>query len=149
MEPMLTKSDAKSIVPRTDLKPLLDEVTKLAGLEGRETTGKGESTEAPAPEMPAEEPKAETETPGAPPMTDVGPIADALAVPTAKAEAIYAAAQQMPKLAGKTPDEVAKMLSTDMELRMRVEKIAASTEDMAARDAMDAEGMAPPAPMQQ
>lgn len=146
MEPMIAKDAPKSIVPRTDLKPLLDEVTKLAGLEGSETTGKGESTEAPA----AEEPKPDmTEAPGAPPAEDVAPIVEALGVDMAKADAIYKAAQSVPSLAGKSAKEVADMLSKDMTMRMRVEKIAASSEDMAAREAMDAAGMAPPAPMQQ
>lgn len=151
MEPMIAKDAPKSIVPRTDLKPLLDEVTKLAGLEGRETGGQGESTEAPAPEAPkAEEPKPDmTEAPGAPAAEDTAPIAEALGVDMAKADAIYAAAQGVPSLAGKSAKEIADTLSKDMTMRMRVEKIAASSEDMAARDAMDAAGMAPPAPMQQ
>jgi hypothetical protein len=74
-------------------------------------------------------------------------IADTLGVTVDKAQALYDAAMAMPKLAGKSPEEIAMMLEKDMNLRMQLEKNMGASEDSMARQAMAEEGMkAPPPP---
>ena len=66
---------------------------------------------------------------------DTKPLEEMLNVSAERAAQIYAAAQLMPQMAGKSPTEVAEMLMGDMQLRMQIEKIAASTQDAEAEDA--------------
>jgi hypothetical protein len=82
---------------------------------------------------------------------DMAPLAEALGVPPERAQEIYDAAQQMPQLAGVPVEELAQMLSADIELRMQVEALAAGASDAADAEAAEAEmaagGEMPPVPM--
>lgn len=86
---------------------------------------------------------------------DMAPIIDMLGVTPERAQEIYDAAQQMPQLAGLPVEELASMLAADIDLRMRVESLAAGASDMAAAEAAEAEmagegdmgGEMPPVPM--
>lgn len=144
----MPKMPEGGIVPRRDIKPLADEIQSI--LDG---AGMGEAPAAPAssgsPEgeqapatgasMPEEMPAEAT--------SGVQVIADTLGVTVDKAQALYDAAMAMPKLAGKSPEEIAMMLEKDMNLRMQLEKNMGASEDSMARQAMAEEGMkAPPPP---
>ena len=85
---------------------------------------------------------------------DMAPIIDMLGVTPERAQEIYDAAQQMPQLAGLPVEELASMLAADIDLRMRVEALAAGESDRMAEEeaeaAMaeeDAGGEMPPVPM--
>jgi hypothetical protein len=78
-------------------------------------------------------------------------VADALDVSLEKAQQLLDAAMSMPKLADKSPDEIAQMLATDMNLRMQVEKNIGASEDGMARKKMVEGQMGPksePVPME-
>jgi hypothetical protein len=72
-------------------------------------------------------------------------IADVLGVSMEKAQALLDAAMAMPKLADKSPEEIAMMLEKDMNLRMQLEKNMGASEDSMARKAMAEEGLKAPA----
>ena len=111
----------KSLDPKKDIAPLVSEIDSILGKAG---VGEG-------PALPKEEKFSSTMPEGssAEGSVDVGPLAEALDIPMAKAQAMYDAAQKMDKLAGKTPTELATMLEKDMALRMQLEKTAAGSED--------------------
>ena len=145
----MPKMPEGGIVPRRDIKPLADEIDAImreAGLDVRAegapaSSGSPEGEQAPATgaSMPEEMPAEAT--------SGVQVIADTLGVTVDKAQALYDAAMAMPKLAGKSPEEIAMMLEKDMNLRMQLEKNMGASEDSMARQAMAEEGMkAPPPP---
>jgi len=141
----MPKMPEGGIVPRRDIKPLADEIDAImreAGLnveaEGAPAssgTMNGEKAPATGTSMPAEG--------GA--TGGVQVIADVLGVTVDKAQALFDAAQAMPKLAGKSPEELAMMLEKDMNLRMQLEKNMGASEDTMARKAMAEEGLKAPA----
>ena len=117
------------IVPERDIVPLAEEADRLM-LD--EALGTVEGALGPAETLPADVPEEEEGQESA--EVDVTPIAEALGVDQENAQALYDAAQQMPRLAGKSPEEIGQMLSDDIDLRMQVEQIAARTSDLAAED---------------
>lgn len=125
------------IVPRRDIKPLFDEIESAlasAGAGGAGAAAPSAGGEMGAPAM-AE---------GAPAEGGAAVIAEVLDVSLEKAQALLDAAAKMPKLAGKSPEEIAMMLEKDMNLRMQLEKNMGAGEDMMARSAMAGEGMMAP-----
>ena len=142
----MPKMPEGGIVPRRDIKPLADEIDAImreAGLnveaEGAPAssgTMNGEQAPATGTSMPAEG--------GA--TGGVQVIADVLGVTVDKAQALLDAAMAMPKLADKSPEEIAMMLEKDMNLRMQLEKSMGAGEDMTARKAMAESGMKAPPP---
>lgn len=146
------------IVPRRDIKPLADEIQAIidgAGLAegspGGEPTGM-----APASSKSPEGNRNGTgrSEPGMGMGMGMGAgmpgaqvLADVLGVTVDKAQALYDAAQMMPKLAGKSPEELADMLDKDMNLRMQLEKSMGAGEDQMARKAMAESGMKAPPPL--
>lgn len=126
-----------------EVQSLLSEIDSVIGKPGGEPGGEGSS-----PQLPMEEKFSTTmaEPASEPGMADVTPIADALDVSMEKAQAMYDAAQQMEQTKGKSPSDLADMLSTNMGLRMQLEKTAAGSEDEMARDAMEKEGFKAPTP---
>jgi len=140
------------IVPRRDIKPLADEIDAILKEAGLAEGGAGgpETGMAPAASRSPEGERNGTGVSmkaGEGAMSDASVIADVLGVSMEKAQALLDAAMAMPKMAGKSPAEIADMLSKDMNLRMQLEKNMGAGEDKMARKAMAAEGMkAPPAP---
>ena len=134
------------MVPRRDLKPVMDEIDAILAGAGMSAGGPGgpETGMAPAASRSPEGMESGT---GESMATDVMVIADALGISPDKAQALFDAAQMMPKLAGKSPAEIADMLSKDMNLRMQLEKNLGANEDTMARKEMAKEGMAVPPPM--
>lgn len=125
----------KGITINKDIRPLVEEIDSLIA-----TADKSGGTLPP--EMRKEMPP-EGETEGMTAADDVQVIADTLDVSVEKAKALFDAAQQMPRLAGKTAADIAMMLEKDMNLRMQLEKSMGAGEDMKAREEM-AKMPAPP-----
>jgi hypothetical protein len=141
----MPKMPEGGIVPRRDIKPLADEIQAI--LDG---AGMGEGAPAPASsgtmngeQAPATGASMPSEAPAA---GGAQVIADVLGVSMEKAQALLDAAMAMPKLANKSPEEIAMMLEKDMNLRMQLEKSMGAGEDMNARKAMAESGMKAPPP---
>lgn len=131
MQPMPKgEGETTEVIPDRDLVPLAEEADSLmlgdmlSNVEG--ALGPNETTPA---DMTEEDMAGDDAT------MDTKPIEDVLGVSPERAAQILAAAQMMPQMEGKSPTEIAEMLSGDMQLRMQVEKIAARTADTAAEDA--------------
>lgn len=140
------------IVPRRDIKPLADEIDAILREAGLAEGGAGgpETGMAPASSKSPEGERNGTgrSEPAAAGMAqDASVIAEVLGVSMEKAQALLDAAMQMPKMAGKSPAEIADMLSKDMNLRMQLEKNLGAGADMMAKKAMAEEGMKAPAPL--
>jgi len=137
---------AGGMIPRRDLKPVMDEIDAILADAGIPAGGPGgpETGMAPAASRSPEgmEPGTGTSAPN-----ETAVIADVLGVSAEKAQMLFDAAQMMPKLAGKSAAEIADMLSKDMNLRMQLEKNLGAGEDMMARKEMAKEGMMAPPPM--
>jgi len=120
------RSAGNTVVPNRDLKPMMDQMDQIlaAPPEGEEEI--------------AEEGVAEE---GA---ADVTAIAETLGVDQEQAQKLYDAAQQIPRLAGISPEELAAMMADDFQLRMEVEKMAAGGEDMMAEEEESIEAPMPP-----
>jgi hypothetical protein len=71
-------------------------------------------------------------------------VAEMLGVSMEKAQQLLDAAMSMPTMANKSPEEIAQMLASDMNLRMQVEKNLGASQDQMARKMMAEEGT--PAP---
>jgi len=130
-----------SIVPSRDLKPLADEADRLIGTVADAVGAEGEMPpEGDIPlegEMPAEGPVGEA-------GVDLTPLIETLGVDEIRAQELWDAAQQMPRLQGVDPAELAMLLADDIQLRMQVEGLAAGTADQAAMAAEEAAMIAPP-----
>jgi len=122
-----------------DIRPLLEDIdAMLAEGEGKAPQG----GMAPQGEM---APEGGEEAGGA------QIVADMLDVSLEKAQQLLDAAMAMPNMAGKTPEQIAEMLTTDMNLRMQVEKNIGASEDGMARKKMVEGQMGPksePVPME-
>ena len=130
------------IIPRRDVKPVADELQKLMEELGEDEMNPmgGEAPEG-APEMGEEAPEA----------GGAQAVADMLGVSVEKAQQLLDAAMAMPKMAGKSPEEIGQMLASDMNLRMQVEKNIGASEDGMARKKMVEGQMGPksePVPME-
>lgn len=149
--PQGPKMPEGGIVPRRDIKPLADEIDAILQEAGLAEGGAGgpETGMAPASSMSPEGERNGTgrSMPEGGTAQDASIIAEVLGVSMEKAQALLDAAMQMPKMAGKSPAEIADMLSKDMNLRMQLEKSMGAGEDMTARKAMVAEGMKAPPPL--
>jgi len=142
----MNKMPEGGIVPRRDIKPLADEIQAILDQGGGPPPKSMGGAEGAAPEAPAR-----GDAMGAAPadaVDEMAALADTLGISPEKAQALYDAAQMMPKLAGKSPAELAMMLEKDMNLRMQLEKNIGAGEDTMARGAMSAEGMKAPPPME-
>lgn len=130
------------IIPRRDIKPLADEIEAMlaeAGMSAGEA-GKG-----------GEKPPEGGEGEKAPAAGGAQAVADMLDVSVEKAQQLLDAAMAMPKMAGKSPEEIGQMLASDMNLRMQVEKNIGASEDGMARKKMVEGQMGPksePVPME-
>jgi hypothetical protein len=133
------------IIPRRDIKPIFDEIQAVMDEAGMSEMGpKGQGGVSPGTQgetgaMPA---SGGTEQPMGGEGAKV--IAEALDVSEEKAQQLLDAAMSMPKLADKSPEEIAQMLATDMNLRMQVEKNIGASQDQMARKMMAEEGMSAP-----
>lgn len=133
------------IVPRRDIKPLADEIQSIIEGAGLAEGGAGGPPTGMAPAS-SQSPEGDRNGTGTG-MQGVQVLADVLGVTVDKAQALFDAAQMMPKLAGKSPEELATILDKDMNLRMQLEKSMGAGEDQMARKAMAESGMkAPPPP---
>lgn len=159
-KPAMPAGAPQAVVPRRDLKPLFDQVGQIMAESGAAAkmppgseaeaaggpmvSGMSESG-TPMKEVPGDNIGGEVgrETEEAP--VDVGVIADTLGISMEKAQMLYEAAMAMPKLAGKSPEEIADMLEKDVNLRMQLEKNIGASADMETRKSMSEEGMKAPA----
>ena len=76
---------------------------------------------------------------------DLAPLTESMGVTEERAQMLYDAAQQIPNLEGKTPQELADMIAADFDVLMQLEMVAARGEG-GAMDAPPAEGMMPAGP---
>ena len=76
---------------------------------------------------------------------DMGPLMETLGATEERAQTLYAAAQQIPNLAGKTPQELSEMIATDFDILMQLEMGAARGQG-GAMGGPPAEEMPPAAP---
>lgn len=143
--PGAPKMPEGGIIPRRDIKPLADEIDAILKEAGLAEGGPGAPETGAAPAS-SKSPEGEPGGTGAG-MQGVEVLADALGVTVDKAQALYDAAQMMPKLAGKSPEELATILDKDMNLRMQLEKSVGAGEDQMARKAMADEGLKAPPPL--
>lgn len=120
-----------------DMKPLMAEIdAMIAKQEGGVSPGtQGETGAMPASGGTAAEPAA---------GGGASVVAEMLDVSLTKAQQLLDAAMAMPAMAGKSPEEIAQMLASDMNLRMQVEKSIGAGEDMKARESMSKAPSAPP-----
>jgi len=133
------------IIPRRDIKPLADEIQGIldeAGMSeaGPLAGGVSPGTQGESGAMPGTGGMAAEPAMGGGAAT----VAEMLDVSLEKAQQLLDAAMAMPAMAGKSPEEIAQMLATDMNLRMQVEKNIGAGEDQMARKMMSEEGMAAP-----
>lgn len=135
-----------AIIPRRDVKPVADELQRIMEELGEGDMGPMGGQQGAPGEAPPE---------GGAPMAGGGDeamvIADMLDVSPEKAAQLLEAARAMPKLAGKSADEIGQMLASDMNLRMQVEKNIGASEDGMAREKMVKDQMGPkepPVPME-
>lgn len=133
------------IVPERDIRPLAEKIdAMMAEAEGAPPVGGAGSVAGESGAMPG--------TGGAPtgPESEgsagVAVVADVLGISMEKAQALMDAAQQMPKLAGLSPEQLAAELSTNVNLRMQLEKNIGASEDSMKRESMMSQGpsSAPP-----
>ena len=132
----------KALTINKDIRPLVDEIDSLIA-KADEAGG------SLPPEMRKEMPAEASPEGAAEGMTEAGDvqvIADTLGVSVEKAQALFDAAQQMPRLAGKSAADIAMMLEKDMNLRMQLEKSMGAGEDMKMRE--DMAKMPAPPPME-
>ena len=59
---------------------------------------------------------------------DLNPLMETLGATEERAQQLYDAAQQIPNLAGKTPQELSDMIATDCDVLMQLEMVAARGE---------------------
>tara|TARA_R110000824_G_scaffold61416_5_gene163367 strand:- start:1481 stop:1978 length:498 start_codon:yes stop_codon:yes gene_type:complete len=76
---------------------------------------------------------------------DLAPLMESIGATEERAQTLYNAAQQIPKLAGKTPQELADMIASDFDVLMQIEMVAARGEG-GAMGGPTAEGMPPVGP---
>lgn len=133
------------IIPRRDIKPLADEIQGIldeAGMSeaGPNAGGVSPGTQGESGAMPG------TGGMAAEPAMGGGAsvVAEMLDVSMEKAQQLLDAAMSMPTMASKSPEEIAQMLASDMNLRMQVEKNIGASQDQMARKMMAEEGT--PAP---
>jgi len=136
----VVEENPETVSPEGDLKPMLDELDRL--IAGGEPTDAGPGgPPAPEGEMPMEAPPGDAAAP-----TDMKPLMDELGIDEARAQSLYDAAQQIEQTRGLPPAQLAQILADDMQLRMRLEAMAAGESDRAAAESMDAAGFdVPPA----
>lgn len=135
------------IVPSRDIRPLAEKIdAMMAEAAGAPPVGGAGSMAGESGAMPGTGGTAAPSEDAA--MAGVAVIADVLGVSMEKAQALMDAAQQMPKLAGLSPEQLAAELSTDMNLRMQLEKNMGAGEDMKMRKSMSEAPMSAPPPME-
>lgn len=140
------------IVPSRDIKPLAEKIdAMIAEAEGGPPMGGAGSMAGETGAMPGT--GGATASPMGPEGGDMGAagvqvLADVLGVSTEKAQALMDAAQQMPNLAGMSPEQLAAELSSNMNLRMQLEKNIGAGEDMVKRKSMSEGPMSAPPPME-
>tara|TARA_R110000824_G_scaffold229526_2_gene417195 strand:+ start:67 stop:579 length:513 start_codon:yes stop_codon:yes gene_type:complete len=131
----MAKDTPKNVDPERDIKPVMDRIDALlaeggAGEEGEmiEDEAAVEEEMPMGDEMPEEEMMAEGEEAmeeGMEGEVDLAPLMDTLGATEERAQALYDAAQQIQKTAGKTPQELADMIAEDFDVLMQLEMLAA------------------------
>ena len=129
------KATPKEMVPERDMKPMADDLDAILMDQALDAS---EQALGPQENVAADMPAAEMESES--PMMDTKHIEEMLEVSPDRAALIFEAAQMMPKLSGKSPQDIAEMLQGDMQLRMQVEQMAARMEDSGRDDMPDMGG---------
>ena len=126
----------QEMIPERDMKALADEADSLM-LDNLFATVQDSlgPTAVDATDIPEGDGAKDTAEP------DLQPIQDMLKVSPERAAQIFAAAQMMPQLQGKSPMQIAEMLMGDMQMRMQIEKLAANTQDTQAEAEAEADAM--------
>lgn len=138
-QPVSPEEDARQ---KDVLKQLLDQADAEAMVgdtpEAAEAMSGEDMAEAGAMEQQAGEMQEAEATEG----IDLSPLTNELGATTERAQALYDAAQQIPNLAGKTPQELADMIAEDFDVLMQLEMVAARGDGGAMGGPAD-EGIAP------
>ena len=128
-QPMSPEEDAKLM---GELEKLFSEADAQAAAEGapdapapEEMAGGGA---AEAQEGAAEAQEGEAEEAEATEGIDLSPLMETLGATEERAQTLYDAAQQIPNLAGKTPQELSDMIASDFDILMQLETVAARGE---------------------
>ena len=131
----MAEETPKNVDPERDIKPVMDRIDALlaeggAGEEGEmiEDEAAVEEEMPMGDEMPEEEMMAEGEEAmeeGMEGEVDLAPLMDTLGATEERAQALYDAAQQIQKTAGKAPQELADMIAEDFDVLMQLEMLAA------------------------
>mgnify|MGYP001238620143 FL=1 len=123
----------QEMIPERDMKALADEADSLM-LDNLFATVQDSlgPTAVDATDIPEGDETKDTAEP------DLQPIQEMLQVSPERAAQIFAAAQMMPQLQGKSPMQIAEMLMGDMQMRMQIEKLAANAQDTQAEAEADA-----------
>ena len=131
----MAEETPKNVDPERDIKPVMDRIDALlaeggAGEEGEmiEDEAAVEEEMPMGDEMPEEEMMAEGEEAmeeGMEGEVDLAPLMDTLGATEEREQALYDAAQQIQKTAGKTPQELADMIAEDFDVLMQLEMLAA------------------------
>lgn len=131
----VVEENPETVNPEEDLQPMLNELDRL--IAGGQPTDLGPGG-APPPEGVPPEGAPAGEATG--PAVEMQPLMDELGIDEARAQSLYDAAQQIEQTRGVPPADLAQMLSDDMQLRMRLESMAAGEADRMAADAMEETG---------
>ena len=104
------------VVPYRDIKPLMDKIDEITDKGAEAAFGEGEE----AGEEAAEE------------AMDVGPMVEMLGMSEDRAKELMAAAQEIPRFAEMSAEDLAKAITEDFQVLMELERVAAmkTTGDM-------------------
>jgi len=151
-EEMTPKSEEEQL---KDLETLLNAADEAAGIQPGEGGPPPEAEAAPEPdaaegaemaeEGAVEEQEGEIEEEKATEGVDLSPMIETLGATEERAQMLYDAAQEIPNLEGKTPQELSDMIAADFDVLMQLEMVAARGEG-GAMGAPPAEGMMPAGP---
>tara|TARA_R100000152_G_C6768669_1_gene194240 strand:+ start:863 stop:1339 length:477 start_codon:yes stop_codon:yes gene_type:complete len=140
-QPMSPEEDAAQ---RDALKQLLDAADAEAGVGAEAPPEAAEGAEM-AEEGAMEEQEGEAAEAEATEGVDLSPLMETLGATEERAQTLYDAAQQIPNLAGKTPQELSDMIASDFDILMQLEMVAARGEG-GAMGGPPAGGMPPAGP---
>ena len=124
-------AEEQSVSPEEDakqkdvLKQLLDQADAEAMAEGAPDAPNAMEGADMAEAGAMEQQEGELEEAEATEGIDLSPLTEELGATEERAQALYDAAQEIPNLAGKTPQELADMIAEDFDVLMQLEMVAA------------------------
>lgn len=143
ISPVTPKKPGQPISVDQDIKPLVEEIQAMMAGGGEGGPGMGPGPNEAGASVGAEGTMKQEAPAGG--EGDAQMVADVLGVSIEKAQQLLDAARAMPRFADMPADEIAEMLSKDMNLRMQLEKNMGAGEDMKIKEDM-AKPVPPPMP---